>query len=184
MDSNPFINPEEVMGMFERGLSKIPPHVIEAEIAILRIMFHNNESIKVVKQKLSKSGQEFYRYKHQVIYKTMLKFFNEERPIDLITLLDEFRNEASLETIGGISYLKTLFLEKPPTIQNDGYSPDNLDQYIKIVKEKYLIRRLIVLIEQVLDTAYRGNLKSLKGPIRKLIVEGNKVLKEMRELEA
>lgn len=164
---------------FKGKISRIPPQSIKAEMAILRIIFHNNEAIRRVKKKFSTSGQEFYKHRHQIIYKTMLKLFREKTPINLITLIDELRNQGNLEGVGATMYFDVLFLKEPPTIQNDGYSPDDLDYYIKITYEKFLLRSLIVKAECVVEEAYcyeDFKSKSLKDSLKKLNSVISKIL--------
>lgn len=157
---------------------RIPPQAIQAEVAILRIIFHNNKAIQKVKKKFS-TEEEFYKRSHHIIYKTMLKLFSEGKPIDLIILVEELRNRGKLEDVGGISYLNALFLKEPPTIQNDGYSPDNLNYYIEIMYEKYLLRSLIVRAQHVVEEAYcyeDFKSKSLERSLQELIPTISKIL--------
>lgn len=169
-----------VIEMFEGRTSRKAPQAIEAEMAILRIIFHDNKAIRKVRKKLSKSGQEFYKRDYQIIYKTMLKLFGEEKPIDLITLIDELKNQWDLKCTEGASYLdmlNMLFLKKPPTIENDGYSADNLNHYISIMYKKYLLRYLIVEAQKIVESAYEEDIKSLKHCLRnfqKLILKVDK----------
>jgi len=164
-------------------LERIPPQNFEAERAILRIMFHNNGVIPKMKEFFSESGDEFYRESHRILYKTMLKLFNEGVPVDLITLMDKLdKLGEDLEQVGGVNYLENFFLKEPPTIQKDGYSVDNLNHYIKIVYEKFLLRRLIMVCRQVSGLAYEGNIDSLKPYLLgRLIFSAEKILRFLKK---
>lgn len=151
-------------------LEKTPPQNIRAEAAVLRILFHNNSLIEEAKKMLP--AEEFYKNNHSIIYKTMLRLFEEKIPVDLITLADRLEQEDNLEFTGGPDYLKKLFLERSPKMETDGYSPANLGSYIEIIHEKSLLRYLIVHAEDVSRAAFvAGRLgdKSLRRSLEKLL---------------
>ena len=58
----------------------------------------------------------------------MLKLYNNQSEIDLITLADELRDQGYLDDIGGIAYITSLSTIVPTT--------SNIKYYINIVKEK------------------------------------------------
>jgi len=151
-------------------LEKKPPQNIRAEAAVLRILFHNNELIEETKKMLP--AEEFYKHDHNIIYKTMLRLFDENMPVDLITLADRLEQEDNLEFIGDLDHLKKLFLERSPEMETDGYSPANLGSHIEIIHEKFLLRRLIVCAEDTSNAAFlAGGLgdKSLRRSLEQLL---------------
>jgi len=142
---------------------------MEAEIAILRIMFHHNAVIPEVKQRMGRKSF-FYKHSFEILYKTMLKIYREKKPVDLITLIDELRNQGNSETVGGNAALEELFLKEPPTIEKDGFSLVNLEHYLRNIEEKYWLRKFIYLAKNGIAVAYEGgDLKSLRQPLIELL---------------
>jgi len=158
-------------------LEKIPPQNIGAEVAVLRILFHNNSLIEEAKEMLP--AEEFYKHNHNIIYKTILRLFDENIPVDLITLADRLEQEDNLEFSGGPDYLKKLFLERSPEMETDGYSPANLGSHIEIIHEKFLLRRLIGCARDVSAVAFMAKGlgdKSLRRNLEQLLSAAKTVI--------
>jgi len=70
---------------------------------------------------------------------------DQSREIDLLTLKDELVKRSQLEHVGGAAYISSLA---------DGI-PDvaNVERYARIVKEKSMLRRLIVMGNSVMRAA-------------------------------
>ena len=78
----------------------------------------------------------FYIPAHQITYSLILEFGDKSKPIDFISLKQALKDRNQLEEIGGHEYLSALF-GFVPTAANASY-------YIDIVREKYVLRRLIL----------------------------------------
>jgi replicative DNA helicase len=162
---------------------KIPPHNIEAEVAVLRIMFLDNRNIQKVKDIFSTDGDEFYKEANRQIFLTALKLFKQGQPVDLITLTIQLRKESELDRCGGTVYLEQIFLKEPPSIKKDGFSPDNLDTYINILREMALLRQLISRIATIADIAFQGNIKKLERFLKGLIKKARQALQFISFIE-
>lgn len=114
-------------------LDKVPPQNLEAEQAVLGSMLLSQEAIAEAIEILE--ANHFYHAAHRKIFSVMVKLFDENKPVDLLTLSDELKKKGILEEVGGPAYLAV--------IANSVPSAANLMQYAKIVKEKYILRSLI-----------------------------------------
>ncbi len=114
---------------------KIPPQNIEAERAVLGAILLDDESITTALESLEFDGSDFYNPAHAKIYNAMVKLFDDNSPVDIVTVTGKFKDSRELDSLGGISYLTEL-LEGTPTAANISY-------YIKIVKGKSVARKLI-----------------------------------------
>ena len=125
-------------------IGKIPPHDIEAEQAILGSMLTDKDavisSIEVLKP------DAFYREDNKAIYSAILNLYSKNEPIDIITVKAELVEAGTFERVGGIEYLASL-PDKVPTTAN-------VERYIKIVEEKYMLRNLIQSANELISLGY------------------------------
>ena len=70
---------------------RIPPHSVEAEQSVLGSILLDKEAMISVSETLV--PEDFYKEAHKVIYESMLKLYNSQSEIDLITLTDELRDQ-------------------------------------------------------------------------------------------
>lgn len=120
------------------------PQSPDAERAVLgSILINNNAFYRVVGLI---DTEDFFKDSHRSIFSTMRTLAEQSREIDLLTLKDELGKRMQLEQIGGAAYISSLA---------DGI-PDvaNVERYARIVKEKSMLRRLIVMGNSVMRAAF------------------------------
>jgi len=105
---------------------------LEAEESVLGSVFFNNNEMNVIADKLQ--VEDFYSPNNQIIYKAMLALFHNNNAIDLITLITYLENVNNLDKVGGRDYIINLASVVPSTA--------NLPEYINIVKDRSVLRRL------------------------------------------
>ncbi len=112
---------------------KMMPHSIEAEQSVLGSMFLSKYAIEKAMEELDKSL--FYLDSHAKIFEVLCDLKDQNRPIDITTVTAELEKRDLLKQIGGMEYLGEII--------SSVASPANIDEYIKIVLEKAIRRRLI-----------------------------------------
>ena len=90
----------------------------------------------------------FYIPAHQITYSLILEFGDKSKPIDFITLKQALTDRNQLEEIGGVAFLSALY-DFVPTAANASY-------YVDIVREKYVLRRLISRVQQAFQPVLRS----------------------------
>jgi len=106
-----------------------------------------NECLGECIEKLKDSGAEFfYDLRHQTIYEMLAEMFNTRQAIDVITVQQKLKDKQLLEQIGGIAYLSQL--------QDSVPSAANLSYYLEIVREKFLLRKMIQTCTEVVGRVY------------------------------
>ncbi|MEP6962474.1 MAG: replicative DNA helicase, partial [Acidobacteriota bacterium] len=91
---------------------------------------------------------DFSLEKHRRIFGRMKDLYDRGERIDRVTLADELIRQGQLESVDGLSYLVSL---------DDGLPEiSNLDSYIRIVKDKATLRRLIFSAQRVIDRCLIG----------------------------
>jgi replicative DNA helicase len=88
----------------------------------------------------------FYAPAHKIIYELVIEFSDKSKPIDFITMKQSLKDRGFLEEIGGPEFLNELY-NFIPTAANAGY-------YVDIVREKYLLRRLILACNSLAGRCY------------------------------
>jgi replicative DNA helicase len=109
------------------------PANVEAERSILGAILLDNFSYNEAAEHLH--AEDFSLDSHRRIYSRMVELAESSRPIDMITLVEELDRRKELGSIGDVGYISSLV---------DGV-PDrpSIEHYIKIVRDKALLRGLI-----------------------------------------
>src|SRR5450631_1186784 len=103
----------------------------------------------------------FYIPAHQIIYSLILEFHDKSKPIDFIPLKQALTDRNQIEEIGGPEYLSDLWSFVP--------TPANAGFYIDIVREKYVLRRLISACTKLTTQCYER-----EGEMAQLLDEAEK----------
>src|SRR5271165_306917 len=109
------------------------PANVEAERSILGAILLDNFSYNQAAEHLK--PEDFSLDSHRRIYTRMMDLAESSRPIDMITLVEELDRRKELQAVGDVGYISGLV---------DGV-PDrpSIEHYIKIVRDKALLRGLI-----------------------------------------
>jgi replicative DNA helicase len=109
------------------------PANVEAERSILGAIMLDNLAYNEAAEHLK--PEDFSLDSHRRIFTRMVDLAESSRPIDMITLVEELDRRKELEAIGDVGYVSGLV---------DGV-PDrpSIEHYIKIVRDKALLRGLI-----------------------------------------
>lgn len=163
-------------------MDKLPPHSIEAEQGVLGcLLLSPNESIGICVEKLKGSEQSFYDLRHQLVYGLLVSMYDTKQPIDLITVQQTLRDRGQLDSAGGISYVASLMDMVP--------SASNLEYYLKIVSEKYILRKMLQACSEAIGKVHEseGNADKLLDEIERDILKINEereesTVKDIRDL--
>ena len=120
------------------------PQNLEAEMAVLSCAFLSSSAADKVIEDLTK--EMFFDKKHQLIYESIKSLKDKNTPIDITTMSNELDNNHHLSEIGGIEYL-TEIVEFVPTTAN-------IDFYIEIIRDKYILRTMIDKANNIISNCY------------------------------
>ena len=123
---------------------KTMPHNIDAEKSVLGSMFLSKYAMQKAIEALNKDL--FYLDSHIKIFSAIAFLSEKNTPIDVTTVTEELENRKELKQIGGVEYL-TEIINFVPTAAN-------VDEYIRIVEEKAILRRLIEEATQIVSSGY------------------------------
>ena len=127
-------------------LTRVPPQNVEAEIAVLCCCLEAPDRLELVTGFLL--AEDFYVGAHQKIYEMIYTLYSQSKTVDLITVGDALKKQGDLEKVGGMEYLSSI---------TDAHAlVSNLTDYVRIVKQKSMSRRLIRTMEEVTRQTYEG----------------------------
>lgn len=132
--------------------ARIPPQNTDAEVSLLGSLLIDDEAITIIADKIS--SNDFYEQRHGIIYNAILRLYEQNKPIDLLTLSNVLKDNDELETIGGSSYLTELTNAVPTAA--------HAEHYADIVAEKALRRRLIKASEDIVTMSFDENTSSVQ----------------------
>src|SRR5438552_3292110 len=128
-------------------VNRYPPHSIEAEQGVLGcVMLSPGDCLGVCIEKFKSGAELFYDLRHRHIYELLVEMYAQQEAIDLLTVQQRLKDRNQLEAVGGLAYLSSL----PDAVP----SAANLSYYADIVREKYLLRRMIQTCTNVVGRAY------------------------------
>jgi replicative DNA helicase len=122
-----------------------PPHNLDAERSALGGVLIKKSAIDDVLTGLS--AEDFFLPAHREVYEAMQALDLRRQPIDIVSLTDELKTRGALPRVeGGETYLLRL-ADSVPTAEN-------IEHYIRLVKEKATLRRLIGACAEIQSRAY------------------------------
>lgn len=125
-------------------LNRLPPQNIEAETALLGCLMLDKDAIIKVADLLI--ADDFYEYRHRLIYETILELFETNVSIDVLTVANLLAEKKLTDKSGGPSYLASLVNSVP--------SSAHVAYYAGIVRKKGTLRRLIHSAGEITNLAF------------------------------
>ncbi len=146
-------------------LDRLPPHSIEAEQGVLGcVLLSPNDCMGECIEKLKPGDLVFYDLRHQTLFQALTEMYDQKQGIDLITVQQWLKNKQQLEAVGGLAYLSTLPNAVP--------SAANLQYYLEIVLEKYLLRKMVQTCTEIVGRVfdYEGEVEALLDEVERDIL--------------
>lgn len=143
-------------------IDRLPPHSAEAEQGVLGcILLSPQECMGACIERFKRGGEVFYDLRHQQIFNLLAEMYDEKEAIDLITVQQRLKDRGQLDAVGGIAYLSALVDAVP--------SAANLQYYADIVREKYLLRKMIQTCTGVVARVYdhEGEVEALLDEVER-----------------
>ena len=126
-------------------IERVPPHNLEAEMAVLGSALLDGEVVGQLASLLSPG--DFYRTAHGRIFEAMHAVYDRGEPVTPILVMEKLRADGLLDRVGGIEYLNQLL----GVIE----SPAHAEYYGSIVREKAMARALIHTTSELQQLAYQ-----------------------------
>lgn len=133
--------------MEEALIKRTMPNSIEAEQSVIGAMMMDRAAIIAASETLL--AEDFYHHQYAVLFDSMIELFNQNKPVDFITLQNKLKEKDLPPEITSLDYINDLVAAVPTSA--------NIRYYANIVKEKAMLRKLIKVTETVQNECYAGN---------------------------
>ncbi len=120
------------------------PHSREAEDAVIGSVLTSSQSVAASAEILQ--PDDFYFTQNREIYAVVLELFNDNKPVDFVTVSDRLNQLDKLDAVGGVPYLSSAAGMVPTT--------RHVTYYSDIIKEKAMLRRLIQSGNAICEMAF------------------------------
>src|SRR5215831_5508717 len=122
-----------------------PPHSVEAEQGVLSSILQSpHEAIAECVAKIT--PDYFYVPRHRTIYQELIDQWDAGEAIDLITFTQVLRDKNLLDSVGGAAFVTHLQTFVPTAA--------NVQYYLEIVRDKYILRQIISATTESVRRAY------------------------------
>lgn len=146
-------------------VDRLPPHSLEAEQGVLGcVLLAPSECVGQCIMAF-KTSEVFYDLRHRAIYEVCVELFDQKSPIEVLTLQQVLRDRHQLESVGGVAYLASL----PDCVP----SAANLAYYLEIVRDKFVLRRMISTCTDAVARAYehQGEVDALLDGVERDVLQ-------------
>ncbi len=116
----------------------------EQQEEVLGGILVNNENLNTVLSVIS--PEDFYKEANRKILEKIILLVDKGLPVDLLSLSEELGRAGLLDEVGGASYLSSLMDGVPRSL--------NVEYHARIIKEKSLLRRLILSSAKIISSSY------------------------------
>ena len=117
----------------DTNYAHLQPQAVELEKVVLGALMIDSDAFSVVSEMLK--PETFYDPRHQKIYEAIQTMNIEERPVDIMTLINELTKMGAIDKIGGAAYLME--------ISSQVASAAHVEYHAHILAQKYMARQLI-----------------------------------------
>lgn len=131
--------------MEDAAVKRVKPHNVEAEQSVIYCMLQSTDSIITAMQELSED--DFYSARFGIVFRAIVELYEESpKKIDLVALQNRLRELNAPDEVSDLSFIKNLFQYDPKI--------SNISDYIEIVLEKSVRRRIIQVNEDLASKGY------------------------------
>lgn len=129
----------------EKG-NNILPHDYEAERGVIMSIICDSDSAIYTFENLK--SDDFYNNDYKIIFDASCELASDNQRIDFVMLNNKLKEKNLLSKIGGTQTLKNLCSEF--------ITSANLREYVKIIKDKSLLRKIIKISSNIVLASYKS----------------------------
>jgi replicative DNA helicase len=144
-------------------IKRVLPHSIEAEQSVIGSMLMDRDAIISASEIVS--AGDFYQHQYGIMFEAMLELFNENLPVDLVTLQNRLKVKDVPPEVSSLEFVRDIITTVPTSA--------NVKSYANIVRDKAVLRRLIKVNEDIANTCYAGkeSLETIMATTEKTIFD-------------
>ena len=138
-----------IFGNFAKELSisdgKMPPNAVDFEKLVIGTFLIDKKGLDYSIDLLN--PDVFYDPRHQEIFRAIVKLFESNHPVDLMTVIQELKKTEKLAFAGGDHYIIDLTMGVS--------SSAHIEYHVRVILEKFILRSLINVSANVIDSSYK-----------------------------
>ena len=123
---------------------RLQPQARELEDAVLGALMLEKDAYSIISEILT--PECFYDKNHELIFTAIQDLAMQQKPIDILTVVDQLRKSGTLEAVGGTSYIAQL--------SQKVVSSAHIEYHARIIVQKYLARELITFSSEIAGKAF------------------------------
>jgi len=123
---------------------KVPPQNVDAEMSLIGAILIDEEVLADITEHVK--PKDFYDKRHAIIFDAIMRLYEKNKPVDLLTLTDELKRKKEIDEVGGSAYLTELTNYVPTAAHAESYA--------EIVAQKAVRRRLIKASGEISELGY------------------------------
>ncbi|MBR1428449.1 MAG: replicative DNA helicase [Prevotella sp.] len=122
----------------------LQPQATDIERVVLGALMIDKDAFSVVSEILT--PETFYEPRNQKIYHAIQTLSLAEKPVDIMTVIEELKRESTLEEVGGPAYIIEL--------SSHVVSSAHIEYHSRILKQKHMARQLITYASVIEGKAF------------------------------
>lgn len=130
--------------MDEAVVKRIMPNNIEAEKSVIGSMLMDKDAITAASELITE--EDFYQPHYGLIFKGILELFNNNQPVDVVTLQAKLKEMDAPPEMNSVELFSELINAVPTSV--------NVRHYAQIVRDKSMLRKMIKVSEQIANHCY------------------------------
>ena len=161
-------------------VGRLQPQARELEGAVIGALLLEKQSLEIAKEIIS--SEMFYDKTNEIIYNAIEILASENKPVDMLTVVDQLRKTGELDNVGGPIYIAQL--------SGKVVSTAHLEYHCRIIKQQYIKRKFIEIClhdsgiafdetEDIDDILYEN---SKKMEVLQEAIIGKRDLKSLNEI--
>ena len=152
-------------GSYLPDIHRSLPSSIDAEKGLLGSILLAPDRVvdECIQQKIT--SEYFHLPSHALIFNTALTMRDTSKPVDFISITQYLEDRKQLEEAGGAGAIADLFTFVP--------TPANAGYYMTLLREKYLLRKIILICSEYTSRAYeeQGDIQILLDEVEEKVLE-------------
>ena len=143
-DNNSNSNRKSNQTPIDNTYGHLQPQALEIERVVLGALMIDKDAFSVVSEILH--PETFYEPRHQKIFLAIRTLNMDEKPVDIMTVVEELKHEGTLESVGGAEYIIEL--------SSHVASSAHIEYHAHVLAQKFLARQLISFASRVETNAF------------------------------
>ncbi len=142
--TNRKVNPKIVEVPSMDALGHRQPQNLEMETAVLGALMNEQDAFGQVAEILR--PESFYEHKNQLVYEAIRDLAAQQKPVDVITVVEQLDRKGHLDEVGGMPYVAAL--------SDAVISSAHIEYHARIIQQKSLARQLITYSSRIQQSAF------------------------------